>query len=259
MWDKSAVLRAMMAPCAVILLVAGCAREARPAFTGAPGRYPSAATAYAWPPATLGAPAPPPARPLVAGLGIAAAPEPSPAKRAPAGVLASIPGGDECLAELGATDVRFERLESKKGIATPVVVSGPIGGLPYKGGTGGGLVADCRLVLALHRIAPVLKELGVTGLRYSGAYSYRMSKVGRLSYHAHGLAIDVHELLVGDKWLGVKSDYAVGLADGCAAESPPLNRVACRLGRLRLFKELLTPDYDAAHRDHFHLGIAPAP
>ena len=127
----------------------------------------------------------------------------------------------------------------------------------YDGGAGNPLVADCRLALALYRVAPVLRDLGVSSMRFSGAYSYRMSRVGRLSLHAYGLAIDVHEMVVNAGRVAVERDFAPGLAYGCAGESPALNRVACQLKATGLFQELLTPDYNADHRNHFHLAIAP--
>jgi hypothetical protein len=36
-----------------------------------------------------------------------------------------------------------------------------------------------------------------------------------------------------------------------------LNRLACSFKSTGLFKELLTPDYNADHHDHFHLAIEP--
>ena len=46
------------------------------------------------------------------------------------------------------------------------------------------MVSDCRLALALAKVAPELRGLGISAMRFSGAYSYRMAKVGRLSLHA---------------------------------------------------------------------------
>jgi hypothetical protein len=170
---------------------------------------------------------------------------------------AEIPGGDACISELNRAGVAFHRLDDKRGITTPVEVTGKINGIRYQAGAGNSMVADCRLVLALHRVGPVLSELGVVSMRFSGAYSYRMSKVGRLSLHAYGLALDVHEVLFGASWQSVERDFIRSLPDGCAATSPLLNQLSCRLGATRLFKELLTPDYDSDHANHVHLAIAP--
>ena len=136
---------------------------------------------------------------------------------------------------------------------TPITLLGPVGGIRFDPFA---TVCDCRLVLALHEIAPMLARLGVTEVRHVGAYAYRRVK-GRLSLHAHGVAIDVKALVVDGEPRVVKHDYQRGLDDGCTPEAPVLNRVACELEALELFDEILTPDDDLNHRNHFHLAIEP--
>ena len=140
-----------------------------------------------------------------------------------------------------------------------IAIEGPIGGVRYWTLGAGPMVADCRLALALAKVAPELRGLGITAMRFSGAYSYRMAKVGRLSLHAYGLAIDVHEVTADGKSYVVAKDFANGLPNGCAEQAPLLNRLACRLSQLRLFQELLTPDSNADHHDHLHIAIARTP
>ena len=238
----------------------GCAREAMPSRPMQPIYYPGSVHAWTAPPpgaipltqqphyAALTVP------PVVEVAAPVALPTPSAASRPDVPFLSSaeIPSDDACLAELAKTKIVHHRLDEKRGVSTPVEVSGKIGGISFERS----MVADCRFVLALHRIAPVLAELGVNTMRFSGAYTYRMSRVGRLSLHAHGLALDVHEVRFGSKWQSVEKDFARGLADGCASSSPALNQLACRLKATRLFKELLTPDYNADHANHLHLAIA---
>jgi hypothetical protein len=242
----------------------GCAREAPPR-SAAESRLSSGwvtPASYAFPPrvvpaAELGSrtlvspPAPPPQRAKTAAGGSAALP--------PAPVAELYPGGEACLARLGETGIRFASAEPKKGVATPVVIQGPIAGIEFWSHGRGAMITDCRLALALRDVAAELRELGVTKVRFSGAYVYRMSRVGRLSLHAHGLALDVHEVEAQGRSFDVRRDYARGLADGCEASAPLLNRMACRLRQRRVFKELLTPDDNADHHDHLHLAIAPEP
>jgi hypothetical protein len=121
------------------------------------------------------------------------------------------------------------------------------------------MIVDCRFALGLWHVAPALTELGVSRVRFSGAYVYRTSRKGRLSLHAYGLALDVHEVTTADGTFSVKRDFARGIGDGCSAGAPLLNRLSCRLRAPGLFRELLTPDYNADHHDHLHLGIAPLP
>jgi hypothetical protein len=167
----------------------------------------------------------------------------------------TIPGGLACLIRLRARGIEFSALPALKGVDTPVKVTGSIGGIAYRS-LGGGpkpLLADCRLVLALDRAAPYLKSLEVRTMHFSNAYSYRLMPSGRLSQHAMGLAIDVHKVTIGEEVLDVQEDYELALEDGCAG--PPLNRMGCLLRSWGLFDWVLTPDFDAAHRNHFHLDI----
>jgi hypothetical protein len=169
----------------------------------------------------------------------------------------TLPGGAECLAELAATDVRFSKSEPVLGIATPVVIEGPIGGITYFTHEKKPMVTDCRLALALFEISPELKALGVERVRYSSTYVYRTSHPGRMSMHAYGLAIDVHALTIAGTTFDVKQDFVRGQGATCTNGMKPLNLVSCRLRGLGLFKELIGPDDNAAHRDHFHLGLKP--
>jgi hypothetical protein len=166
-------------------------------------------------------------------------------------------GGAACLAELATRDVRFERSGPILGVATPVVVKGPIGGVRFYTHEKKPFVLDCRLALALCEIAPDLRDLGISEARYSGAYVYRTSHPGRMSLHAYGLAIDLHEFKVNGEALLVKKAFERGR--GCSSGLPLLNQLACRVGKRRLFHEHIGPDDNAAHHDHFHFGLRPLP
>jgi hypothetical protein len=175
------------------------------------------------------------------------------ARTAPSPVL----GGPACLIELAARGVSFARSEPVLGVATPIVVKGPIGGVRFYTLEKKPFVVDCRLALALSEIAPDLESLGITEARYSGAYVYRTSHPGRMSLHAYGLAIDLHEFKVNGEGLLVKSAFERGR--GCSSAPPTLNELACRVRERRLFHEQIGPDDNAAHHDHFHLGLRPLP
>ncbi len=254
------LVRTLIPSTALALLTGACAfapQNAAP--TGRPGPLPSD---YAWPPKTLAegehAPTGFVAKSAWHGAGSSAK---APASMVRADGIRSLapPASAGCLNLLDQAGVHYETLSAKRGVVTPVQVDGELGGIHYVATAGLPLVMDCRFAVTLWRIAPILKELGVSEMRYSGAYVYRMSSKGRLSLHANGLAIDVHEMVVEGQKLSVKHDFARGLDDGCSTSAPALNRVACQLKRTGVFRELLTPDYNADHHDHFHLAIAPAP
>jgi hypothetical protein len=197
--------------------------------------------------------------PALAKTSPAAPPKASAATAGPKSRTASSPvaGGASCLAELATQGVRFSRSEPVLGVATPIVVEGPIGGVRFFTLEKKPFVVDCRLALALSEVAPDLRALGVTEARYSGAYVYRTSHPGRMSLHAYGLAIDLHEFKVNGEGFLVKAAFERGR--GCSSELPLLNRIACRVRERRLFHEQIGPDDNAAHYDHFHLGLRPLP
>jgi hypothetical protein len=276
-WLKIAVFSA---------LLSGCAREAGEAQAPAPGwaaGWVLPAGNYEFPPKTsprktgsepAHAPGhtpahgqgPAPSVPVTPSpLRFAAAPgvptyaDGRPRPLAPELIAAEFPGGEACVEQLRGAAVPFQVVSDKRGVDTPVAIEGPIGGVRYWTVGAGPMVADCRLALALAKVAPEFRGLGISAMRFSGAYSYRMAKVGRLSLHAYGLALDVHEITADGKSYVVAHDFARGLPNGCADGAPVLNRLACRLAQLRLFQELLTPDSNADHRDHLHIAIAREP
>ncbi|HEX6276556.1 MAG TPA: extensin family protein [Polyangiaceae bacterium] len=204
-------------------------------------------------PAPASAPAP--------SLGKTSPPLGAKAPRVPASVARTAPsavvGGPACLAELATRDVPFERSAPVLGVATPIVVKGPIGGVRFYTLEKKPFVVDCRLALALSEIAADLRDLGISEARYSGAYVYRTSHPGRMSLHAYGLAIDLHEFRVNGGGLLVKKAFERGR--GCSSGLPLLNQLACRVEARRLFHEQIGPDDNAAHHDHFHFGLRPLP
>jgi len=170
----------------------------------------------------------------------------------------ALPGGSECLARLAARGIAARPVDDRRGVDTPVLVTGPIGGVRFWS-TNGPLIVDCRFALGLSDVAMDFATLGVESVRFSGAYVYRTSRKGRLSLHAYGLAMDVHELRTANGTQTVKRDFVRGTGESCGYDEPVVNQLACRLRRRGLFRELLTPDYNADHHDHLHLGIAPLP
>jgi hypothetical protein len=215
-------------------------------------------------PTAVGAPAEqaphaePPA-PALAKTGPVAPPKATSATEGPKTRTASssVVGGASCLTELATQGVRFSRSEPVLGVATPIVVEGAIGGVRFYTLEKKPFVVDCRLALALSEIAPELRALGVIEARYSGAYVYRTSHPGRMSLHAYGLAIDLHEFKVNGEGLLVKAAFERGR--GCSSPLPLLNQLACRVREHRLFHEQIGPDDNASHYDHFHLGLRPLP
>lgn len=168
-----------------------------------------------------------------------------------------IPGGARCLALLSQLGIRHVPLERRGRMETPVEVRGDIGGVRYTSEGRRSLVCDCRLALALHWSAPVLTAWNISEVEHMGAYVNRTTRSGRPSLHARGLALDAAKFKSKHASHSVARDYVRGLRSACRSDAPALNQMACQLRELGLFRELITPDHDSDHHDHFHLAIVP--
>jgi hypothetical protein len=125
-------------------------------------------------------------------------------------------------------------------------------------GVGEAFTLSCRSAVALalwerHIVQPAARvHFGnaVGRLEHFGTYSCR-SVYGRkgapLSRHATADAIDIAAfVLENGRRIRVERDWGSGDADGLFLRET-------RDGACRVFDTVLGPDYNAAHRDHFHL------
>lgn len=171
---------------------------------------------------------------------------PEPATCAPAAIAAG--PRHPCLDALDHLPVDWVPAEPHAGIEVPVEIrNGRIGGVTYKTWGQRRLVLDCSLVYSLAQAGPILRREGIDEVFYSSAYQIRNVKgTNRPSKHSFGLAIDLHVFkgVIG-KWT-VKSDWRRHLR--------PVQR---RLVDSGLFRHVLGPEFDADHRDHFHVEARP--
>lgn len=165
---------------------------------------------------------------------------------------AMLEAGKRCLEHLGEHEVAFEDGEAKK-VNTPIVLPEmELAGIRLEPTwRKGPFVLDCHLAIALHAMAPDLKELGVSALRFSTIHDHRyVKRNGRktniLSRHAIGLAMDIFEVRLDDgRVLKVKQSY------DSEAVLPAVERVFAESER---FRTPLTPGNDPkGHDDHFHI------
>lgn len=124
-----------------------------------------------------------------------------------------------------------------------------------------GLVTSCPAAAALHLfetrvVQPAARRRfgrPVTAIDHAGSYSCRRiygRADGRFSEHATADAVDIVGFrLAGGKRVSVVSDW-----DGGGSEAAFLRDV--RDGACDYFSTVLSPDYNAAHRDHLHLDVA---
>lgn len=178
-------------------------------------------------------------------------------------LIASKAAADPCRAQLDDRSVSYKPAR-RPGIANAVEISGPLGGIKYTS-YDQPLVIDCSLAVSLDEAGRYLRALGFDKALFSSAYSRRNVRgTDRPSKHSFGLAIDVHGFSAGSDALRIDRDYEQGLGDEVDCVGKPLTQAGatlkilqCQLVRSGLFYLVLSPDYDDAHHDHFHLEVKP--
>jgi len=192
-----------------------------------------------------------------------------------------------CLAELKKRKVAFSEVQEARGVAIPIRLKGPLGGVTYRTElppaerpTTPYEVMDCRLLLALDDLSVILVKHDIEeALIFSAwrppAKSWPKDKAA--TRHPGGLAIDIRRFVkkkVGSEKardLIIERDWAPALnQDGCSApqkakldkgdkgaDARELREIFCTARDERIFTSMLSPNYDRAHHNHFHFEITP--
>ncbi len=174
--------------------------------------------------------------------------------------------GAQCREALKKTGAVFRSLPDRekpdqKGCGIPhgvIVTKGPTG-ITYAGP----LMIDCSLALTLPAVEKViqeeaLKHLGepITRVTTLGTYSCRSVRgwKDRISQHALGNAMDM-AAFTPKKGLpaSVMRDYQIGVDQPTTARGRFLRAIYGRFWSEAGVTRVLGPEWDAAHRDHFHL------
>ncbi|MGC4093409.1 MAG: extensin family protein [Polyangiaceae bacterium] len=129
-------------------------------------------------------------------------------------------------------------------------------------------VYDCRLVLSMWDFSQILRAHAVEEVRIFSAYRPPPKHQDEQASKRHqaALAVDVRTLRKSNgEELAVLTDFEQKLGtEPCAPTDEPsrpagkeLKAITCETARAHLFNSILTPNYDARHRNHFHLEVAP--
>jgi hypothetical protein len=133
-------------------------------------------------------------------------------------------------------------------------------------------VFDCRLVLALFDFGSILRDHDITEVRMFSAWRPppRSWPAGKIAdRHPGGLAADLRlfKKSGGDE-LSVEQSLPgeIGAAPCPTAPAGPkgsdpkeseLRDILCRAAAARIFHVLLSPNFDRAHGNHFHVEVRP--
>jgi hypothetical protein len=176
-----------------------------------------------------------------------------------------------CHAMLDALGLHWSVAPAAMGVADPVTVQPVIGGVTYRyetSSTPTPLFMDCQLAPRLFELSQLVSSYGVVEIEHIGIYNYRCIGGGdpatgcTPSQHAYARAIDLHAFhLSSGAVYDVTTDFVITQrADTCPIASSSeadrvLKEIACTLVARRIFQIVLTPNYNSAHRDHFHCDI----
>ncbi len=181
---------------------------------------------------------------------------------------------DVCEAELTSRGIGFER-ETAKGVLAPVRLTGPLRGVEFRTNLREDRravtiweIADCRLVLALDDFAQILAAHDIVEVRHYSMYRappkrWPDDKIG--SRHQGGLALDAARFIkkdgtalhVLDDFKGRRHRKVCGkkAPEGKTPAARELREIVCAALDQGLFNVLLTPNFNRAHRNHFHFEV----
>lgn len=179
-----------------------------------------------------------------------------------------------CRAWLDQYGIAYTVASPHDGVDDPVTLTTPINGMVYRylgnASPRASFFMDCTLARSLVRAAPHWRTRGVVEVQDIGVYNYRCIGTGTppncpqgMSQHAYAKAIDLARFVHADgTTYTVETDWVIDPTGGgtcsAATEDPKddwLHRVICDLKADAVWNIALTPNYNADHRDHFHVDL----
>ncbi len=183
-------------------------------------------------------------------------------ERARPAQVRQVDNGAQCLAEIQRLGISFRPGPRVRGIAWPVLLGDRVGGLRIHSIYGRPRLMDCRMALALYQVAPLILAAGFDTIHFWGFYSYRnVAHTHHLSRHAFGLAVDVPafsgpagRVVVAKDWAHAQGGPKDCIGPVRSVAAARLRGLICRIEAALIFRRILTPDTDYAHRDHIHFS-----
>ncbi len=160
------------------------------------------------------------------------------------------------------------------GVADPVTVKTPINGVDYRFNGSADvrttLYGDCALLKSLAEATPIMRDHDIVELIDIGVYNYRCIDQSlsppncSMSQHAYAKAIDIAAWKTSDGTkYSVLTDWLIDPSTTtCSASTSGdkdmfLHTVICALKAADVWNIVLTPNYNSAHRNHFHVDLTP--
>lgn len=193
---------------------------------------------------------------------------------------------EQCHTELRARKVEFTALEGKRGVLIPVRLTGPVHGVTIRTElpaeerkTSAFEIMDCRLALAASDFAKIVAKHDIVEIHIFSAWRPppKTWPADREAIrHPGGLALDVRrlvkkksqstdapkgkdvqDLVVDRDWKPAKGKAPCPVDAALGGDEKLLREIFCETKDARIFTSMLSPNYDADHKNHFHLEIRP--
>ncbi len=209
-------------------------------------------------------------------------PQPPPSQPPPAtGDLPTTPGLS-CYDQLKQWGVQFTQTSNPNtllsgasrrcSISQPVRLTAPVLGVDYVIWTQQRvtMTMGCELAKRIARLSHYLKQRGITKVMHLGTYNCRkISGSSKLSNHSFGTAIDIAAFYGSDgteynlvKHWDHSSTWTRNGQMGCwstrfnSVKAKVLYDVACDMWKKKFFSLILTPNYNRAHDNHYHVDLS---
>ncbi len=180
-------------------------------------------------------------------------------------------GSSTCVQELAALGVQFEvRGDQSEAagngltceISDAVRVQNPINGVVYRyieSASATPLYGSCELMLAVYELSGLLREYGINEVGHIGTYNCRViSGTSTLSRHGYGDAIDLGSFFTtsGQEY-NIIRDWEHDTTTFSTEAARALYEIGQQMHARGIFNIVLTPNYNAAHDNHFHVDLTP--
>jgi hypothetical protein len=181
-----------------------------------------------------------------------------------------------CQDELALYQVEFTVGPERPGVVDPVTAVVPINGVSYRvlgnADPRETMFGDCTLIRSLARGASIVRSRGLVEITDIGVYNFRCIGGGTppdcpngISQHAFATAIDIAGVTdANGEFASVNDDWVIDPNTEETCEAPTeggkdalLHELICALKAADTWTIVLTPNYNADHRNHFHVDLTP--
>ncbi len=178
-----------------------------------------------------------------------------------------------CIEEMEAAGLAYQRTNNPEDhpagrpdlvcdVDGPVRLSSPVGGIDYRYVSQDEprpMFMSCHLANALFDLSELLRARGVVEVGHIGTYNCRtIADSDSISQHGLGMAIDLAWFRTADgRVYDIEDHWEHETENFRTEEGRWLWEVAQEMFQRQVFNTVLTPNFDAAHDNHFHVDLTP--